>query len=168
MYYEEKIIDGILHWRSTPTGAWIAKTPEQLTIRIEELEAAQAQAVPDGWQLVPLEPTEEMERAGWDVGGLVTPYKTYRAMLHTAPTPAGSQQSELAAEYARGRNDGWGAAKLHSAQQPPAANAAQDVRNQALEEVAFYFDGCSESGLWSSIDVASAIRALKTPAKREG
>lgn len=27
MYYEEKIIDGILYWRGTPDGEWIVKKP---------------------------------------------------------------------------------------------------------------------------------------------
>lgn len=40
---------------------------------------------PEGWQLVPIEPTEEMERAGWDVEELVTPCKTYAAMIKAAP-----------------------------------------------------------------------------------
>jgi hypothetical protein len=31
MYYEEKAINGVLHWRGTPEGQWIAKTAEQLT-----------------------------------------------------------------------------------------------------------------------------------------
>ena len=46
MYYDEKIINGVLHWRGTPNGEWIAKTPEQLTERLMEvakqLEALQA------------------------------------------------------------------------------------------------------------------------------
>jgi len=31
MYYAEKIIGGVLHWRGTPTGEWIPKTLEGLT-----------------------------------------------------------------------------------------------------------------------------------------
>ena len=31
MYYEELIINGVLHWRSTPNGDWIPKSLEQLT-----------------------------------------------------------------------------------------------------------------------------------------
>lgn len=31
MYYEEKIIDGVLHTRGTPNGEWIPCTVEQLT-----------------------------------------------------------------------------------------------------------------------------------------
>ena len=38
MYYEEKIIDGVLCWRGTPNGEWIQKTPEQLTKRLIEAQ----------------------------------------------------------------------------------------------------------------------------------
>ena len=31
MYYEERVIDGWLHWRSAPDGEWIRKTAVQLT-----------------------------------------------------------------------------------------------------------------------------------------
>jgi len=39
MYYEEREIDGILYWRSTPTGAWIPFTPQELLIMIKDLKA---------------------------------------------------------------------------------------------------------------------------------
>jgi len=31
MFYEEKVINGVLCSRGTPTGEWTPKTPEQLT-----------------------------------------------------------------------------------------------------------------------------------------
>ena len=31
MYYEEKVIDGVLHKRTTPDGAWVAFTSIELT-----------------------------------------------------------------------------------------------------------------------------------------
>lgn len=31
MYYEESLINGVLHWRSTPKGDWVEKTKQQLT-----------------------------------------------------------------------------------------------------------------------------------------
>jgi len=31
MFYEESVIDGILCWRGTPNGEWVAKTKQQLT-----------------------------------------------------------------------------------------------------------------------------------------
>lgn len=31
MYYEEKVIDGVLHTRCTPNGEWTPCTAEQLT-----------------------------------------------------------------------------------------------------------------------------------------
>ena len=34
MYHEEKVINGVLCWRSSPNGTWTQYTPEQLTKRI--------------------------------------------------------------------------------------------------------------------------------------
>ena len=31
MYYDEKVINGILHWRNTPDGNWIPFSSFQLT-----------------------------------------------------------------------------------------------------------------------------------------
>lgn len=31
MYYEEMVIDGVLHWRDSPDGKWTPKTAAQLT-----------------------------------------------------------------------------------------------------------------------------------------
>ena len=42
MYYEEAIINGVLHWRGTPDGELVAKTAEQLT---EALMAARREAL---------------------------------------------------------------------------------------------------------------------------
>jgi hypothetical protein len=42
MYYEENVIDGVLCWRSTPTGEWVAKTPQQLTEMLLEARRAKA------------------------------------------------------------------------------------------------------------------------------
>jgi hypothetical protein len=36
MFYEEEIIDGILHWRSVPKGDWIEFTKEGLTYELEK------------------------------------------------------------------------------------------------------------------------------------
>jgi hypothetical protein len=36
MFYEEKVIDGILHWRGTPKGDWIEFTKEGLTYLLEK------------------------------------------------------------------------------------------------------------------------------------
>lgn len=50
--------------------------------------AAPAPAVPSGWKLVPVEPTREMNRAGFDAHratGLTG--EIWRAMLTAAPTP---------------------------------------------------------------------------------
>lgn len=37
MFYEEKVIDGVLHYRTSPNGDWRAKTAEQLTEMLETL-----------------------------------------------------------------------------------------------------------------------------------
>lgn len=60
-----------------------------------EFEAAvlaQSERVPEGWQLVPVEPTQAMIRAGWKVGLMGMdregPQAVYRAMLDAAPSPS--------------------------------------------------------------------------------
>ena len=40
MYYEEKIIDGILSHRNTPNGEWIPFTAEELTVKIKVMTEA--------------------------------------------------------------------------------------------------------------------------------
>ncbi len=50
-------------------------------------------SIPDGWQLVPKEPTEAMVRASWDCAGVTSPISgqrryiaiAYHAMLEAAP-----------------------------------------------------------------------------------
>lgn len=53
MYYEEKMIDGFLHWRSDPNGVWIAYTARELSERIQRLSdmvrgVVDTQGVPKG------------------------------------------------------------------------------------------------------------------------
>ena len=45
MYYEERIIDGVLCWRDTPDGEWHEFTPVELTDKIAELEYRLADAL---------------------------------------------------------------------------------------------------------------------------
>ena len=40
MFYQEKIINGVLCWRGTPDGAFTPFTIEQLSGRVKDLEAA--------------------------------------------------------------------------------------------------------------------------------
>ena len=50
------------------------------------LQAGNSPVAPDGWQLVPKEPTEAMNKAGWaamNEHDAINP--TYRAMLEAAP-----------------------------------------------------------------------------------
>ena len=46
MYYEEAVIDGVLHYRTTPDGKWIAKTAAQLTEALMEARRKPAQVQP--------------------------------------------------------------------------------------------------------------------------
>ncbi len=39
MYHEEKVINGVLHYRSKPRGEFIAYTAEQLTNQISDLKS---------------------------------------------------------------------------------------------------------------------------------
>ena len=38
MFYEEKMIDGVLHWRGTPTGDWQPVSPRELAEKSDEVE----------------------------------------------------------------------------------------------------------------------------------
>lgn len=71
-------------------------TAEQVRTAIQQA----AGAVPEGWRLVPDEPTLKMLHAGWDVDELVTPDKTYRAMLGAAPQLRSEKISVLSASPA--------------------------------------------------------------------
>ena len=52
-------------------------------------------AIPQGWKLVPIEPTPEMMDAAHNVAGCLsyTEYRSvFRAMLNAAPTPQGEKK----------------------------------------------------------------------------
>lgn len=49
MFYEEQIIDGVLHYRSTPTGEWVPMSAERLTALL--IEARRHGASP--FQVIP-------------------------------------------------------------------------------------------------------------------
>jgi hypothetical protein len=38
MYYEEKLINGLLHWRGTPDGEWVPVSAERLSSRVVKTE----------------------------------------------------------------------------------------------------------------------------------
>lgn len=42
MYYEEKVIDGVPHWRGTPTGKWVQCTPARLSFLLSEARTEQS------------------------------------------------------------------------------------------------------------------------------
>jgi len=53
-------------------------------------KAENAMAVPKGWKLVPIEPTEAMIQAVWKAtlgGSILSAERAARAMLASAPTP---------------------------------------------------------------------------------
>ena len=54
-----------------------------------------APAVPVGWKLVPVEPTNDMQKAAdeWAAKGFDWPKAVYRAMLAASPTPPAEQQA---------------------------------------------------------------------------
>ena len=67
------------------------------------LQAGKYPVTPDGWQLVPKEPTEAMNKAGWaamNEHDAINP--TYRAMLAAAP----QQDVRLALEIGMSRYAG--------------------------------------------------------------
>ena len=62
-----------------------------------------APAVPVGWKLVPVEPTNDMQKAAdeWAAKGFDWPKAVYRAMLAASPTPPAEQQAAPKAAPAR-------------------------------------------------------------------
>ena len=74
-------------------------TPHQMALRIVELQdaleladeavRAKQQAVPDGWQLVPVEPTIEMVQAATHKSVGFGTRAAYQAMLAAATKPEG-------------------------------------------------------------------------------
>lgn len=70
--------------------------PDDLRASVERLQVRVGRkAVPEGYKLVPVEPTDAMISAGADVldGFRVDALYTYDAMLAAAPEPAGAEES---------------------------------------------------------------------------
>jgi hypothetical protein len=64
----------------------IDRQAEQLDAAQAELESLRKDAVPDGWVLVPIEPTREMESSGRDASDAAYYVKQiYKAMIAAAP-----------------------------------------------------------------------------------
>lgn len=55
---------------------------------IELITTPPAASVPDGWKLVPVNPTQEMLNAAWEKHAIYHP-SAYRTMLESAPAPGG-------------------------------------------------------------------------------
>lgn len=69
---------------NTTEQAWLAWQASRAALSAEPV------AVPKGWQLVPVEPTEAMLRAGWDAAG---PRTAWPRMLAAAPQPAAQERT---------------------------------------------------------------------------
>ena len=81
MYYEEQVIDGVLHWRGTPVGDWRPMSAERVTAALMELRGQRARppkmstfsgaaalswrdaAVADGWSIHPYRASKPIEQA---------------------------------------------------------------------------------------------------------
>ena len=95
----EQVLDWILNTLPVPTPLTIPNarllTNVINTCRAAMLQAGNSPVTPDGWQLVPKEPTQAMNKAGWDAMNeydAINP--TYRAMLAAAPLQAKSQHKK--------------------------------------------------------------------------
>lgn len=86
MYVDAHCVDGETHAQHIMEMARPKFTAVPLSTE------PQAGAVPDGWKLVPIEPTEAMVHAGEDIEPPRPFGKVYRAMIAAAPAPA--QQPE--------------------------------------------------------------------------
>lgn len=85
------------HTAATQRALYYADHINKLKDEIDRLKAelAEARKVPDGWKLVPVEPTDEMYKSGYeadhheDKWGYYVMYANekgvYRAMINTAP-----------------------------------------------------------------------------------
>ncbi|HDL6945001.1 TPA: DUF551 domain-containing protein [Yersinia enterocolitica] len=68
-------------------------TPENVLLLIAEIERLNSPEIPDGWKLVPIEPTQNMVDAhisGMQLAGFS---RAYRDMLAAAPEPQNQQQN---------------------------------------------------------------------------
>ena len=60
-------------------------------LQADHIEGVRAMVVPDGWRLVPVEPTEAMLKGPRHDGYTFSVRNLYRAMLAAAPAPGDSQ-----------------------------------------------------------------------------
>jgi len=71
-------------WSAWSTVGHKPQGPEDRHFSMRPLFDRPAPKVPAGWQLVPKEPTEYMEKAGWEASDMY-PAEIYRSMLAAAP-----------------------------------------------------------------------------------
>lgn len=95
MYYEEKVINGVLHWRGHPDDNWTPCTPQELTAKLEGKAAAPqppAEAQPVAWMDPDTEDViHDMRKTSWStdygVGG-EKKARTYTTPLYAHPPPS--------------------------------------------------------------------------------
>lgn len=116
--------------------------------------------IPDGWKLVPLDPTEEMINQGVSAFGGV-----YRAMIDAAPTPPA--QDEPVAEVVSAFCGAGVGLKAYEGKLLPLpigtklyASPQSDRLRKAAEELIHTYDfACKEDGCLASNDHVEALRA---------
>lgn len=160
------------HFKETPSGAWLFKCEDYI-----DLSAAIAGVLeddwqtPDGWVLVPREPTDEMVDAA---RGFLEPSTArigraaYRAMLETAPSPPQSrgvramdkamEAYKAAAKEARG-----GAVEATPEPVAPPSPDIAGLVDMANEEAA-YID--SARGYTGPLSTPTTLRDLATALQR--
>ncbi|MDH4186826.1 MAG: hypothetical protein OEV08_07505 [Nitrospira sp.] len=50
MYYEERIVDGVLCWRGAPDDQWTPCTPKEITARLLEAREALRVAIAESYE----------------------------------------------------------------------------------------------------------------------
>ena len=122
--------------RVLPAGTALYAAPPHQSEHHLEMVNTPAPSVPDGWKLVPVEPTPEMMRSGMSVpfNKAARHNAVYRAMLAAAPTPAAPPADLDAPEFSDGcEKEGFpgGCARMGCCKQLPAtANPARTGSSQ--------------------------------------
>lgn len=72
MYYEEKLIDGVLHWRGTPDGEWQLMSQERLTALVLELRQQRVVNTPMPYVKPAWQRFYDQQRPPWEPPFIVT------------------------------------------------------------------------------------------------
>ncbi|MDH0334502.1 hypothetical protein [Metapseudomonas otitidis] len=127
---------------------WLDEYPEEGAIKLDgtspaALSAPPAAGVPDGWKLVPMEPTPAMLAAFVEADGKAV--KGYKTMLATAPTPPASEQQRAVVMPERAEEED------HS------ASTAAILFALAVEEE--HYDGMTFLRMWNEGEFEAIRRA---------